>query len=220
MVGDSKMICDSKSVRGRFTGIGHSTSEAAHHAPPKEAPRKPPAPPVPMSRADAAVPNSPANEDANVAAPQTATATTAPSATAPPAKPQSGVVNAVAHQIGHAPVADPFVLEQTVDSSAADSSTVDSGTVDSGTLDPVDIAATRSPQRADTPRAFHPDEASVDTGSTGFVAEAATIAPNPPHEETPTHAETWFAIGIGVGLAASLAVWLRLRPKNEHVLNG
>ena len=205
MVGDSKMICDSKSVRGRFTGIGHSTGEAAHHAPPKEAPRKPPAPPVPMSRADAAAPNSPASEDANVAAPQTATA-----ATAPPAKPLSGVVNAIAHQIGHGPVADPFVLEQTVDSSAADS----------GTLDPVDIAATRSPQRADTPRAFHPDEASVDTGSTEFVAEAATIAPNPPHEETPTHPETWFAIGIGVGLAASLAVWLRLRPKNEHVLNG
>ncbi len=87
----NSMICDSKSVRGRFTGIGHSTGEAAHPSPPKETPRKPAAQKVPMSRMDADTPRSHAGHDVNAAG-QTARAP----------KPLSGVVNAVAQQIGRA----------------------------------------------------------------------------------------------------------------------
>ena len=122
----NSMICDSKSVRGRFTGIGHSTGEAAHPSPPKETPRKPAAQKVPMSRMDADTPRSHAGHDVNAAG-QTARAP----------KPLSGVVNAVAQQIGHAPVADPFALEQTVDSSA---------------VDPINIGEAHSPPTTDIPR--------------------------------------------------------------------
>jgi hypothetical protein len=191
----NSMICDSKSVRGRFTGIGHVTGEAAQASPPKEMPSKPSAQRVPMSDTDADhSPSSHQGQDAK-AADQTAVGP----------KPLSAVVNAVAHRIGQVPTVDPFALEQTVDSSA---------------VDPISVGEAHSPLKADAPRRFDPDEASVNPVSTELLAAAPTLVPAGSHEGTRIHPDKWFALGIGVGLAASLALWLRLRPKSEHVLNG
>jgi hypothetical protein len=191
---DSSMICDSKSVRGKFTGIGHSTPKLAKPAPAKEASPKPASQAVPMSSEDA---DPPCSHDAchgNAAG---------SSAGAP--KPLGRVVNAVAHRIGHGPVADPFALEQTVDNSA---------------VDPISIGEAHAPSSAEAPRPFHSDDANVESASSELLAADSTAAGQPSHGGTRFHAETWFAIGLGVGVAATLAMWLRSRPRREHALNG
>ncbi len=191
----NSMICDSKSVRGRFTGIGHSTGEAAHDSTPKAIPSKPNTQRVPTLDTDAD--NTPSAHEGQD--------TKAAGQTAVGPKPLSAVVNAVAHQIGQVPVADPFALEQTVDSSATD---------------PMSVGEAQAPLKSDAPRPFHAEEASANSASTELLAATPSLAPQGPHEGTRIHPDMWFAIGIGVGLAASLALWVRMRPKREHVLNG
>jgi hypothetical protein len=191
----NSMICDSKSVRGRFTGIGHSTGEAAHDSTPKAIPSKPSTQRVPTSDTDAdRTPSAHEGQDAKAAG-QTAVGP----------KPLSAVVNAVAHQIGQVPVADPFALEQTVDSSATD---------------PISVGEAPAQLKSDAPRPFHAEEASAAPISTELLAAAPSLAPQVPRERTRIHPDMWFAIGIGVGLAASFALWVRMRPKREHLLNG
>jgi hypothetical protein len=189
------MICDSKSVRGRFTGADASAGKAVHQSPPKDAQSKPSPNGVPMSCTDADpfCPQAGQDEDASSHAAQGP-------------KPLGRVVNAVAHRIGKASVADPFALEQAVDTSA---------------VDPISIGDGRTqPPNTQGPRPFSAEQTGDGSASAELMAVDTTVAPDPPREETRINRETWFGVGIGVGLAASLALWLRSRPKNERVLNG
>ena len=210
----TSMICDSKTVRGRFTGIGHAAVKApsqveplfnepapasvsaapaphAAPAPPEEATSRAPEQPAPIPSADAVQPAPHVIPDAK-AADQTSRT---------PAKPASAVVNAVAQQVCPSPALDPFALEQTVDNR-------------------IDETTSHAPLKADALPPLHAGDEPPFEPSTGQVVAATpdqTAAPDPPHETAGVATETWFAmgLGIGVGLAAGLVLWMRLRAKAD-----
>ena len=194
------MICDSNSVRGRFTGAGHTAGQAERPspAPPAKAVFRNPPPPekkTPLPQAAAVPPRPQAVREVKPAG-----------RISKASKPASGVVNAVAQQVGHLPAADPFALEQTVESSP---------------VDPTGNGESHLPPPSDTPGPFHADDAFVVAAPAGLPAADTAVAPEPPREHWPrVRPETWFAIGMGAGLAASFALWLRSRPRKDHVLNG
>jgi hypothetical protein len=205
------MICDSRTVRGRFTGISRKAvkvspqveplfqqtapaavpSASAAPAPVKAAPPKPPEQPaVPLPSAEAVKP-APQPTQAAKAADQTARE---------PAKPTSGVVHAVAQQVGQPSALDPFTLEQTVDNSPAEA---------------INPAHSPAPPKAESAPPLSADEPPFDPASIQLADAAPLVAPNPPRESASMPVETWFAIGMGmgIGLAATLGLWLRLRRK-------
>ncbi|HEX4071361.1 MAG TPA: hypothetical protein VHX68_09330 [Planctomycetaceae bacterium] len=214
----TSMICDSKTVRGRFTGISHAAVKApsqveplfnepapasapaapaphAAPAPPEEATSRAPEQPAPIPSADAVKPTPHVVPDAK-AADQTSRA---------PAKRASAVVNAVAQQVGPSATLDPFALEQTVDNKIDE------------TTSP---APSHAPPKADGLPPLHAgDEPPFERSPSQVVAASPddqTAAPDPPHETAGVATETWFAmgLGIGVGLAAGLVLWMRLRAKS------
>jgi hypothetical protein len=194
------MICDSNSVRGKFTGADAPAVKAVHQSPPKETQSKPSSNGAPMSCTDGDPFCTHAGQDED-----------ASSRSANGPKPLGRVVNAVAHRIGKASDADPFALEQAVDTSAVDTSAVD----------PISIGDGRTqPPTAQGPRPLNAEQTGDGSASAELMAANTRVASDPPRDETRINRETWFGVGIGVGLAASLALWLRSRPKNQRVLNG
>jgi len=189
------MICDSHSVRGRFTGADAPVGKAVYPSSSKGIQSEPSANGVPMTCTDAdAFWSQPGQEE------------DASSHTTHGPKPLGRVVNAVAHRIGKASAADSFAFEQAVDTSV---------------VDPISVGDGRTqPLTAHGPRPLSAEQAGDGSASAELMAAETTVAPDPPREERRINPETWFGVGIAVGLAASLALWLRLRPKNEHVLNG
>ena len=219
----SSMICDSKSVRGRFTGISRAAAKApsqvelpfdepaaepvstapvpaapapqATPTPPKEVAPKASEQPVPIPSTDAVKP-APHVVPESKAGDQTSRT---------PAKPASAVVNAVAQQVGSSPALDPFALEQTVDNKIDDS------------INPVPSHS--APPKADGLPPLHAgDEPPFEPSPSQLVAATPnqTAAPDPPHETAKVATETWFAMGLGIGagLAAGLVLWMRLRAKS------
>jgi hypothetical protein len=189
------MICDSNSVRGKFTGAGASADKTERQTRPKEAQGKPSPNAVPMSCTDA-----------DGSSPQSGQSEEASAHTAHSPKPLGHVVNAVAHRIGKGSVVDPFALEQTVDTSI-----VDPISIGDGKTQPLD---------AHGPRPLSAEQTDDMSPFAELMAVDTAAALGHAREETRTHREAWFGVGIGVGLAASLALWLRSRPKRERLLNG
>jgi hypothetical protein len=214
----TSMICDSKTVRGRFTGISHAADKVPSQVEPlfnEPAPASVPAAPVPHAApapAEEATPRAPEqpapipSADAVKPAPHVVPdAKSADQTSRTPAKPASAVVNAVAQQVGPSSTLDPFALEQTVDNKIDE------------TASP---APRHAPPKADgLPPLQAGDEPPFEPSPSQVVAAtpAQTAAPDPPHETAGVATETWFAmgLGIGVGLAAGLVLWMRLRAKAD-----
>jgi hypothetical protein len=213
------MILDSNSVRGRFTGTDRATGSPAHLSPVEETPHKRVPQPIPQP---AASPVQQGPSPQPIAAPQTeplsrseaddpfATASTELSdagqtAHEPTAKSLSGVVNAIAQQDSPSPAADPFALEQTVDTSVADQ---------------IHVKTAHASARADAPQAFDPFDAPNTLSSSEVSVADSSVTPTIGHFAGRFHSETWFAFGLAAGLIASLIMWLRSRPKNNHAVNG
>jgi hypothetical protein len=190
------MICDSNAVRGRFTGAAGADAKPLRQAPAKETETKP----VP-----AAEPTS--SNDVDTALPQAEEIRKMSARPSHAPKPLSGVVNADAHAIGRASVADSFMLEQTVDTSA----------VDVVAVDPVNVGESRAAvvnALQQQPSAGPTHDRSE---SAALIAADLSVTPSPAREAKPFHSEAWFGVGIGVGLAASFALWFRSRPRSERV---
>jgi hypothetical protein len=214
------MILDSNSVRGRFTGTEHATGALTHPSPVVETPHNPQPQPMPQPRALPVhtAPSPPQPVAPPKAEPLSRSDSDDPFATAasesvaagqaehePVSKSLSGVVNAVAQQDGPPPAADPFALEQTVDTSAADS---------------IHVKAARSTAKSEAPQAFDPFDASGAATSSEVLVADSSAAPSVAHYTWRVRSETWFVIGLAAGLIGSLIVWLRSRPKTNQTVNG
>jgi hypothetical protein len=213
------MIIDSGSVRGRFTGIERQKAKSSRPvAAPQEAPSKPTAEPIASPKPIAVQPTPPAEAPASPteSVPSLdAEGQFAPASPNVPAvgqtshepmqKPLSGVVNAVAQQVSPAAVADPFALEQSVETSAA-------GPIkprEAHTLASVNVSQELDPFGEPSLLASHQVP----------LAEATAVAPIPAQQWRSVGSEIAFIIGLAVGLSAGLLVWLRSRLRKAHVSN-
>ncbi len=212
------MIIDSGTVRGRFTGIEHSKAKTSRTPAARvdEVPSQPTMQPVASPKADVAPPTPPAatpappTESVPNLETQGAFAPAAPNVPAvgqtahePARQPLSGVVNAVAQQVSPAAVADPFALEQAVETSAASPSK---------SPEPHALAGVSAAQEVDP----FGQPSLLDSHETPS-AESTAIAPIPTHRWPSAGSEIAFIIGLTVGLSAGLLVWLRSRLRKAHV---
>jgi hypothetical protein len=213
------MILDSNAVRGRFTGAERA-SALTHPSPVLETPDNPvPRPiPQPLALPVHSAPSPPQPVAPPKTEPLSRSESDDPFATAasesvaagqtehePVPKSLSGVVNAVAQQDGPPPAADPFALEQTVDTSAADS---------------IHVKAARSTAKSEAPQAFDPFDAPGAATSSQVLVADSSAAPTVGHFAWRIRSESCFAMGLAAGLIGSLIVWLRSRPKNNQTVNG
>jgi hypothetical protein len=214
------MILDSGSVRGRFTGIERPKAKTSRSpaAPLKEVPSQPTTQPIASPQATEAPPTPPAAtpapptesvpnlETEGAFAPASPNVPAVGQTTHEPAhKPLSGVVNAVAQQVSPAAVADPFALEQAVETSA---------TSPSKPPEPHALASVSAAQEVDP----FGQPSLLDSHETPS-AESTAMAPIQAHRWPTAGSEIAFIIGLTVGLSAGLLVWLRSRLRKADVPN-
>ncbi len=114
-------------------------------------------------------------------------------------------MNAVAQQVSPAAVADPFALEQTVETSAA---------TPSKPREPHTLASVNAAQELDP---F--GEPSLLESHDVPLAEATAVASVRAHHWSSLGSEIAFVIGLAVGLSTGLLVWLRSRLRKVQVPN-
>jgi hypothetical protein len=93
-------------------------------------------------------------------------------------------------------------------------------TVDTSVADQIHVKTAQVSTKTEAPQAFDPlDAPNTLSSSEGSVADSS-VTPTIGHFAWRIHSDTWFAFGLAAGLIASLIMWLRSRPKNNHAVNG
>jgi len=192
------MILDSGSVRGRFIGMEVAKRSAA-----------PPPPENELRTSSTADAHPSAFEGDLASSPVQPTSGVDTSNDEPKRLPQRrlNVVNAVARRSGRT-FGDEFASSSSNRAVSINASEESTGG---------DVR--RSFVLESPPNPLKPESVEIEKTAPPSVAAAPAVAPPPPVENSSGKSEAWFAIGMALGLAASVGLWFRMRHKTDALVD-